>query len=61
MLYYKIRVVGIHQLSKEDISQIKKDWELIKTKVLEGKTAYFWRRHRVLRGKIQQVVKIRNY
>ena len=36
-LYYKIRVVGIHQLSKEDINQIKKDWELIKTKVLEGK------------------------
>jgi len=35
-LYYKVRVVGIHELSKNDILQIKKDWELIKTKVKNG-------------------------
>lgn len=35
-LHYKVRVVGIHELSKNDILQIKKDWELIKTKVKNG-------------------------
>jgi DNA mismatch repair protein MutH len=35
-LHYKVRVVGIHELSKNDILQIKKDWELIKTKIKNG-------------------------
>jgi len=35
-LHYKIRIVGIHKLSPDDIQQIKKDWELIKSKVQKG-------------------------
>lgn len=35
-LKFRIRVVGIHQFSKNDISQIKRDWEIIKNKVLNG-------------------------